>query len=182
MPSPLHPAIVHFPIVLAFLLPVAAVASLIVARRDSAESSRPRSSWALVATLAVFLSVSAWVAVETGQQQEDTVESVVAENAIHDHEEVAEGLLLGAVVLSAVILLGFSPGRTGSALRYLSVAGSVVVLGLAFRTGASGGDLVYVHGAASAYTSGSAITGGVPTGRVEARGDDDDDDGDRDRH
>ncbi|MGD8279350.1 MAG: hypothetical protein PVH00_15035, partial [Gemmatimonadota bacterium] len=67
LPQPLHPAIVHFPIVLAFLLPVAAVSALIAMRRGASG----RRVWAPVGLLAALLFLSAWVAVKTGQDQED---------------------------------------------------------------------------------------------------------------
>lgn len=44
--------------------------------------------------LATALAVSSWVAVETGEQQEDRVERVVGERPLHSHEEAAELFLL----------------------------------------------------------------------------------------
>lgn len=173
MPNPLHPAVVHFPLVLAVLLPFVAAVALLLSRRASAG----RGPWLAVAAMAVLLSVSAWVAVETGQQQEETAERVVPEGAIHQHEEAAEGLLLGSVLVAGLILAGLAPGRVGAGARYIAVPAALVVLALAFRVGDSGGSLVYTHGAAAAYVGSDGGTN--PVASPSRR--DDDDEG-RERH
>lgn len=173
MPDPLHPAIVHFPVVLAlFLPPLALWALLLILRGRSA-----RRTWARVVLAAGLLSLSAWAAVETGEEQEEAVESVVPESAIHEHEEAAELLLGTSAVLLLLMAGGLAPGRVGSVARYVAAPASLVLLLLAFRVGDTGGSLVYTHGAASAYVSSSG--GGaedLPRGRREREGDDDDDD------
>src|SRR5688500_17227972 len=101
LPDPLHPAVVHFPIVLMFLLPVAAVAAL-WRIRNGARVSR---AWTLVLAAAAALAASAWLAVETGESDEEAVERVVAEAPIGRHEEAAERFLLlagGMVVLAGL--------------------------------------------------------------------------------
>lgn len=171
MPSPLHPAVVHFPVVLAVLLPFVAAIGLFVSRR----ATTGRGPWLVVAAMAVLLPLSAWVAVETGQQQEEAVEQVVPEGVIHQHEEAAEGLLLGSVLVAGLVLVGLAPGRAGAAARYISVPAALVVLALAFRVGDSGGNLVYTHGAAAAYVSGGAGT--TPVAQPSRRDDDDEEHG-----
>jgi uncharacterized membrane protein len=160
LPQPLHPAIVHFPIVLAFLLPVAAVSALIAMRRGASG----RRVWAPVGLLAALLFLSAWVAVKTGQDQEDVAEEVVGERAIHGHEEAAERFLIAAGVIFGLAALGLARGRTGAAGRIAAVAGSVVALAMVVQTGHTGGQLVYRHGAAQAYVR--AATTGTPTGEL----------------
>lgn len=168
MPYPLHPAVVHFPIVLAVLLPFIAAAGFLVARG----SERPRTPWIAVVVFAVLLPLSAWVSLYTGQQQEDVVEAVVSEGYIHGHEEAAEGFLAGSAVLAVIVLAGLLPGAAGRGARMVSIPAALVVLALVYRVGASGGELVYAHGAASAYvdpTPGAA----APDARQFPRGDDD---------
>ena len=63
--DPLHPAVVHFPVVLAFLLPLFAAGALWAIRRGAA----PRRAWLLPIAGAAALALSAWVAVETGEAQ-----------------------------------------------------------------------------------------------------------------
>lgn len=163
MPNPLHPAVVHFPLVLSVLIPFVAAVALFVSRRPGAG----RGAWIGLTVMAALLVGSTWLAIETGQQQEDVVERVVSERLIQGHEEAAEGLLLGSAILTAVILLGLAPARVGRGARWLSVPTGLVVLVLAVRVGDLGGKLVYQHGAASAYVT-SAGTGTMETpGRAE---------------
>lgn len=180
MPNPLHPAIVHFPLVLAVLLPFAAAAAFVVSRRAGARGG----AWIGLTVMTLILTGSAWLSVETGQDQEDRVERVVPEGAIHTHEEAAEGLLLGSILVSAVILLGLLPGRVGRGARWLAAPGGLVVLALALRVGDSGGALVYEHGAASAYVASAGTAGSAGSAALPASGrrDRDDDDEGRERH
>ena len=82
LPDPLHPALVHFPIVLMFLLPLAALAALWYRRRYPER----RGAWVLTTALAGALTLSAWVAVETGEGDEEKVEGVVPEASLETHE------------------------------------------------------------------------------------------------
>ena len=175
MPYPLHPAVVHFPVALSVLIPFVAAAGLWATLRKGAH----RALWAPVVAVSLLLTASAWVALETGQDQEEAVEGVVSESLIHGHEEAAEGLLAGSAVLAVVILAGLVPGALGKGARYAAVPVALVVLALAFRVGKSGGELVYTHGAAAAYVQ-SGGGGGEMRSPAPRRGDDDDDD-DRDR-
>ncbi|HSG49498.1 MAG TPA: hypothetical protein VLA43_16885, partial [Longimicrobiales bacterium] len=114
MPYPLHPAVVHFPLVLSALLPLIAAAGLYATVRKGPM----RVLWAPVVAFSLLLAASAWLAVGTGGAQEDVVEGVVAEGAIHGHEEAAEGFLAGSGVLAVVILGGLAPGMLGKGARY----------------------------------------------------------------
>jgi len=169
MPHPLHPAVVHFPLVLAVLFPFVAVVALYASRRPAAR----RAAWLGLVVMALLLVGSAWLSIETGQRQEDVVERVVSEQFIHGHEEAAEGLLIGAVVVLGIVLAGLLPGKTGKVARWASIAGGVAVLLLAFRVGASGGALVYEHGAASAYVNTAPGVGGVAPGDEARRSEED---------
>src|SRR5690349_1283648 len=75
---PLHPLVVHFPVVLAILLPISAVVALLVIRKGAT----PRRVWSVPVAVAAALALSAWVATETGESQEDRVERVVARGAL----------------------------------------------------------------------------------------------------
>ena len=145
---PLHPLVVHFPIVLAILLPISVVVALWVVRKGTT----PRRVWAVPLTVAAVLTLSAWVATETGESQEDRVERVVPRRALHGHEESAERFLLLSGVLLLVTAGGLARGTVGRAARYVSAAGAFGLVVAAAQVGHSGGALVYRHGAASAYT------------------------------
>lgn len=155
LPNPLHPAIVHFPVVLVFLLPIFALGALWAIRRGA----RPRRAWAIPLAVAGALTLSAWVAIQTGQAQEDRVESVVAESAIHEHEEAAEAFLALSGVLLLVTAAGLFGGVTGRSARVVATAGALALIAAGWRVGDSGGKLVYEHGAASAYVQPSTQAG-----------------------
>jgi uncharacterized membrane protein len=139
LPSPLHPAIVHFPIVLACLLPLAALAALWRIRRGA--PARP--AWLLTATAAGALTLSAWLAVETGERDEERAEDVVGEQTLDVHEEAAERFLAlsgGVLVIAAAGLLG---GRAGRIARPLALVAALGLVGAGYQVGHSGGRLVY---------------------------------------
>ena len=177
---PLHPLVVHFPVVLAVLLPISIVVALWVIRKGAT----PRRVWSVPLGLAAALAVSAWVATQTGESQEDRVERVVARNALHGHEEAAERFLVLSGVLVLVAAAGLARGTVGRAARLVTAAGAVGVVAAGVQVGHSGGMLVYRHGAASAYTSPVPV-GNRETGRaamdIMAKPDLRDDRDDRDR-
>lgn len=153
IPEPLHPALVHFPIVLMFMIPIAAAVALVQMRNGQKSA---RGAWVTPFLFATALALAAFFAVRTGAAQEERVEDVVSENAIHTHEEAAETFLIASLVLLAVMAGGLVRGTFGQTARFLGAAGSVAVIALGVRTGGSGGELVYRHGAAAAYAEGGA--------------------------
>jgi uncharacterized membrane protein len=169
LPSPLHPAVVHFPIVFSVLLPLAAIGALWFIRKGSA----PLRAWAFPMALAVGLTGSAWVALQTGEAEEERVEAFVAEAAIHEHEEAAERFLLVAGVVTLVAGAGLLSGMFGSAARLVATAGTAVVLLAGVQVGHAGGELVYEHGAAQAYVSGAAPPASLEMGEEGEHGGDD---------
>jgi len=163
LPDPLHPAIVHFPIVLAVLLPIFALGALLAIRRGA----RHMRAWALPLVMAAALAASAWAALATGEAEEDRVESVVGERVLHEHEEAAERFLLLSGILLVVSGAGLFGGTVGSAGRLLATVGTIGVLAAAVSVGAAGGELVYRHDAARPYVEAAAAQ--APQPRVERR-------------
>lgn len=155
LPHPLHPAVVHFPIVFDMLLPVVAIVAVVLIRRGA----RARTSWLWPVLVAAALAGSAWLAVETGQDQEDAVERVVPESTIHDHEEAGELFFQLSAISFLVFAAGLAAGRVGAGARYASVALALALVVAGYRVGGSGGELVYEHGAASAYVAVTAPPG-----------------------
>lgn len=151
LPDPLHPAVVHFPVVLAMLLPAAALLGLLAVRRGTA----PRTAWGYVTLVAFLLFASSFVAVRTGEQEEETVEEVVDRDAIHEHEEAGERLQLLAGISFLVFAAGLSGGVVGRVARPVALLASLAIAGQAYLAGKGGGELVYEHGAASAYVEGT---------------------------
>jgi uncharacterized membrane protein len=168
LPDPLHPALVHFPLALAVLIPLFVIGAIVAMRRGVAA----RRAWSLVVALMVLLTASSFLAVKTGEDDEEAVEEVVDHDFIHEHEEKAElfrNLTLLTLVLGAA---GLATGKIGGFSRGAATGMSFVLAGLAWGVGESGGDLVYEHGAANAYIEQS----GTAMPAEEEHDDDEDDD------
>jgi uncharacterized membrane protein len=161
LPDPLHPAVVHLPIALAVLTPLLALLTLVACRRGVL----PARAWAGIVLLQALLAGSAWLALETGEDQEERVEKVVAERHIEEHEESAERLLAVSVAVLLFSAAGLLGGRPGAAGRAATLAGGALGLAAAIATGHSGGELVYRHGAASAYVESATDVAAPPPAR-----------------
>jgi uncharacterized membrane protein len=153
--EPLHPAVVHVPLGLAFAAPLF-FAGLALALR---KAWLPRRSWLLGVALQALLLAGVFVAMETGEDEEERVEEVVRKQIIHEHEERAEALAWGAGITLAVSLSVFVLAERAGAAALATTIAALVTLALAYRTGISGGELVYRHGAASAYVGGECGAG-----------------------
>lgn len=149
LPDPLHPAVVHFPIVLAVLLPIFALGALWAIRRGAA----PRKAWGIPLAIAAAVTASGWLALETGEAEEERVEGVVGEAVLHEHEEAGERFLLLSGLVLVVGGVGLAGGTIGMAGRLLATAGSLAVLAAGLSVGEAGGELVYRHGAAQPYVT-----------------------------
>jgi uncharacterized membrane protein len=168
LPDPLHPAVVHFPIALALLAPFL-IAGLLYAIRSGRSPAR---AWVGVLVLQAVVAGSAWLAVETGEDEEDRVERVVAEAPIEAHEEAAERFLVLAGVAVVIAGVGLAGGTVGLVARFVMLFASLGLAWAVMDVGHRGGELVYRHGAASAY-----VDAGVPgAGARAVRHDDDHDD------
>jgi len=163
LPDPLHPAVVHLPLALAVLVPALA---LLVAATIRLKIVPPHT-WLGVVLLQVLLVGSGWAALETGEEQEERVEEVVAERHIEEHEELAERFQLAGVVALVVVAAGLLPGAAGGLARGAAIVVALAVLATGVQVGHSGGELVYRHGAADAYTSQGVASGIVGEHRSE---------------
>lgn len=148
---PLHPIVVHFPVVFSVLAPVFAIGALVAIKRGS----RPLVAWGITAALVAALSGSSFVALETGEDQEEAVENVVPGSALDTHEDAADRFFTLSLVLLGVTAAGFLPRRAGTAARLVATAGTLVMVVAGYQVGHSGGSLVYEHNAGAAYTKAS---------------------------
>lgn len=153
LPQPLHPAVVHFPIVLVTMLPLVAAGALLVMRRDPER----KVAWRWVVVLAALLAGFTWLSVETGEAEEDPVEAVVPERVLHEHEEAGERFLILAGAFVVLAGAGLIRGSVGGAGRVVATVAAFGLLGAAVQVGHTGGELVYRHGAAAAH-----VTTGAP--------------------
>lgn len=162
LPNPLHPAVVHFPIVLMLFLPVVAFATLWAIRRGA----NTRRAWAIPLGVAGLLTLSSWVSVETGEQQSERVERVVPDQPMESHEEFAEVFFMVSGGVLAVAAAGMLNGRIGRSARVIATLGAVGLAAAGIPVGHSGGQLVYKHGAAGAYAQPNST---AENGRVDRR-------------
>ncbi len=160
-----HPKLVHVPIALAVLMPFFTGGLLLAWWRKWL----PARSWVIAVALQAVLVGSGILAIRSGDAEAERVERVVAERFIEGHEEAAEAFVWASGGVLAVMALGLvlSSRRTGPIAATVAAVGTLVVLGLGYRTGQAGGDLVYRHDAARAYSNGGASpnTPGAPAGR-----------------
>lgn len=173
LPSPLHPLVVHLPIALTILAPLAALVSLYAIRRGA----NPLRTWGVTVGLLAMLTGSAWLALETGEREEEVVEPVVREANLETHEEAAEAFLLASGVVLLIAGAGLLRGSAGTWSRRVAAVATLGLVGAGWQVGHSGGALVYRDGAASAYRNAD----GTPRAAVAdaSTGEDDDDKGEK---
>lgn len=149
-----HPKVVHVPIALGVLMPLISAGILVAWWREWL----PRRTWVVVVALQALLVGSAYVAHQSGDEEEDAVEKVVPEAAIHEHEEAADWYLWGSAVVLVILAVPvvLPSARAALALALVGTVGTLVVFAMAYRVGQLGGELVYKHGAAKAYESGAS--------------------------
>lgn len=146
-PDPLHPALVHFPIVLALLAPL--VAATLFWAIDTGRV--PANAWLGVVLLQIVVLGAGWGTAEAGENEEERVERVVAEAPIEAHEEAAERFLWLAGLTIPIAAAGLLAGGIGRGARMLTIAACAATAFGVLQVGDSGGKLVYDHGAANAY-------------------------------
>lgn len=159
---PLHPALVHLPLGLAIVLP------LITLFAVQQLFKLQRAASLLVLALAAVLFIGALAGRQTGENDEERVEKVVAEAVIEEHEEMANAFTVAAgVVLAtalATVLLGRRPAARWAGV--VTVVATLVAAGLGINAGHKGGLVVYENGGARAYMkAGGAPDAAAPTER-----------------
>lgn len=142
IPDPLHPAVVHFPIVLILIGTLMSVVAVFW---------RKGYVPAFAAALLTLGAVGAWVAKETGESDGGLVESTApaVEQLIEAHENWAERTLTFAVI-AAVTAIGaaalFRFPRVARGVGVAAALSAVVSSWAVYETGHRGGALVYQHG------------------------------------
>ncbi len=168
-----HPKVVHLPMALAVLVPLVSGGALFAWWRGWFD----RRVWVIVLLLQAALVGSGFIAMNTGEAEEERVEEIVAEQYIESHEEAAEAFVWASVAVLVLMLLPMvlPEGRARTAAALGACLGTLLVFGLGFKAGEAGGRLVYEHGAAQAYV----VPGGaLPGDRLDPRNESADSDSD----
>jgi uncharacterized membrane protein len=145
---PLHPVVVHFPIVLGVLLPFVGLLAWWAIKKEVV----PQKIWLVVPALALVFTLSSVVAVELGEKDEDKVEKFIAEDVIEEHEEAGEAIPWVAGTL-LVLSIGTLLRKNSHHLRLAVAVISLVAIVPLVNAGHTGGKLVYQYGAANAHLS-----------------------------
>lgn len=182
-PLPLHPAVVHVPLGLAFVMPVllAVLVWAIVTQR------LPVRAWLIGVLLQGVVLGAAGVALRTGERDEDRVERRAGEARVEAHERAARAFTFaagGTFIAAALGLVLRSRPRPFLAAGVGTVALSIAMLGLGIQAGHRGGLLVHGGGGVDAPGQGRGAGEAQSLNRDRPDHDhdreDDDDDGDDD--
>ena len=113
---PLHPAIVHIPLGLAFVMPLLAIGFAWALWTGRVKMG----AWATIVALQAVLLGAGLVAMNTGEHEEDRIERVVPESVIEQHEELAEQFVwaTGTTLLLAGLVLLLRKPAVARALSF----------------------------------------------------------------
>ena len=159
---PLHPFMAHIPLVLALCLPIVIVSSIVFIMKKKIS---PRFWWVPV-IIQITIVVFSYIALETGEDQEDTVLQFVAKPFIQQHENAAEIFSgLGVILLGLMAVVLFVGESLARNLRFLTAVLSLIPLAAGLYAGRLGGAIAYTHGGAEAYyqVEGEEQQGILPT-------------------
>lgn len=141
LPNPLHPAVVHFPIVLLLLGAVLTLAAVFW---------RQHGVPAMAAGLLILGAFGTWAAVETGESDGGLVEDTSVNALVDAHETWAKrtltiSIIAGLVALGSVLAARWP--RIARALAIVAALASATAAYSIYQTGHRGGALVYRYGA-----------------------------------
>ena len=142
VPDPLHPAVVHFPIVLVLFGAVVAMAAIFW---------RKRGLPVLAAGLLALGALGTWAAIESGESDGEQVERTLpgAGALVEEHESWAKWTLavaiLAAFAAGGSVLVARWP-RTARTVAVAAALISAAAVYAVYETGYRGGALVYRHG------------------------------------
>lgn len=142
IPDPLHPALVHFPIVLILAGTGVAVVAVFLRRWHL-----PLLAAGLLLTGAAGAAAAAW----SGEEEEESTGklSARAEQILEEHEEWGDRTRNLAIVAGLLATGAVAAGRLPKVARGLGIAAAVAGLAASYavaEAGHYGGLLVYQHG------------------------------------
>lgn len=156
---PLHPSIVHLPLALTFILP----AIVLIFAWAIHAGKMSKEMWFVVIGLQILVTSTGYIALETGETDEDKVAAITGKDIIHEHEESAE-IFVGMTVISlaAGIAAWFLKPEFQDKARFALILISLIPVFFAWQTGSLGGEIVYKHGGGSAHADVREVFRPVP--------------------
>jgi uncharacterized membrane protein len=156
IPSPLHPAIVHFPIVLILLGAMGTVVAVFVQRRHL--------SW-MTAALLTAGALGAAVATWSGEREQEMAGelSARAEQILDQHEDWGEATRNSAILAAFLACGAAAAARFPRASRGVAAGAALAAISSSYcvaQAGHYGGQLVYKHGTGVNTLAGSAANAG----------------------
>jgi uncharacterized membrane protein len=151
---PLHPALVHVPLGLAFILPFLALAAVIAWWRGWAT----RRAWAVIVALQLVLLGAGLVVKQTGEREARVVRRIFPRGTIRPHSQAADYFVWGTGV--TLVIAGLGLALKDRKAQWAATVATVATFGVAtigVRVGHLGGQLVYQRGAAMIYTADSTM-------------------------
>lgn len=142
LPNPLHPAIVHLPIVLTFLGTLFALVSIIT-----------RRLWLplYTAIILVLAALGAKFATVAGESQESLFSTLTSEQKqlVGEHATWGDNALIALIVAAVLSLIALGLHRFGRSRRIVAILTALAGLVASFfvlRAAQLGGHLVFQHG------------------------------------
>ena len=159
VPDPLHPAVVHFPIVLIFLGTLISVLAIFTRR-----GALPQ----FTAVILILAAASAQLAVSTGGDEADDVIQRMpdARPLVRDHAEWGERTRTVAVVAAIVAVVAVAFYRMRGFRRILALVTTLVAAAACYcavQAAQRGGAMVYHHGVGVVITPAGATPAASPT-------------------
>lgn len=145
---PLHPFLAHIPLVLALFMPLIlwVIIFLIAKKKISTQS------WWVAVTIQLLIVIFAYIALSSGENEEDLVAQFVSKRFIGKHENIAEVFSgLSVILLGVMIVINFVQEKIAKNLRIIAAVFSIVPLAFGLYTGRLGGQIAYAYGGAEAY-------------------------------
>jgi len=145
---PLHPFLAHIPLVLALFMPVILFSLVILI----AKGKLSEKGWWVGVITQSCLVVFAYIALSSGEGEEDLVAQFVSKRFIGQHENMAEVFSgLSVILLGVMIVINYVKENLAKKLRVLAAVFSFIPLGVGLYVGMLGGEIAYAHGGAEAY-------------------------------
>jgi uncharacterized membrane protein len=142
IPNPLHPALVHFPLVLTLV----GLLLDLAARHQRGRNLEPAAP--VLMALAGATAIAAWLSGRAAEQRAVVPAEAVA--LLERHEILGAAAMIAVVAVAAARIVLAAQRRPAGRLAWIYLAAAAGAVLLVLVTAAAGGDLVFRHGVGTA--------------------------------